>query len=1001
MSLQWFKVSYFAPGVLFDLLIGLTIFLFLLFKKEQNPPTRWLTWFFFGETSLFLAYFLSFVIFHEWGAFHRYISCLILFGNFSLVGFSYYYPKNDRPKEAKIVLSLVFLLTTFVYGHFVYQTLNMPKIYNFQSHIYTFDFGKEVGIAILGLFLIALINLIRKTIRYSEYKGYFSKWLAHPKTIFSIYYCQHTGARFFSSFIKLFAAKGNYARACQNFSLAIFLHILVAIANVFVKNGMISPGLYSKIFVLSTMIIIYYIALVYIDYSMEATSFMVKLVGISLGMILLILGYVANVTLDEKENDYDSKNKLHIAFLKNTLKQENPYFHDAIQYIIQRKNDNQKFSSAYSLIYKKNPELTLQKIYLGEIKTKKFLIHKKYDAIKRNYRQTPNDQIYKIAEKQIGSLTIPFLQRNYRNADGLFYVIYLFQLDSKIYEVGFDYHHYRNYIHKPGMKLLITMLASTFFVLLLFPFLFHKSIVNPLKTLLVGVKQVNKGNLNVDVAVNINDEIGYLSSSFNSMVESIRQAREQLHDYANTLEDRVEQRTHQVNEKMEQIQSLKIQQDGDYFLTSLLARPLINNANKSKLVKTNFFIRQKKQFEFRKKKGELGGDICVTGNLRLGQPDDFQRYVVAMNGDAMGKSMQGAGGSLVMGVVMNSIMARSAANNKILDITPEQWLSDTYEEIHSVFKSFEGTMLISATIIVIEENTGQSFYINAEHPFSILYRDGKASFIEEQLFLRKFGIDSEFEFTVKTYQFQPGDLLIIGSDGKDDIRLQDGEQTIINEDEKKFLAIVESAKGELDKIVDLILDTGELIDDLSLLRIEFDSPPEEPVDISINRPIAAEPISSSEDSLIKPKKAFKQGKQFIAQGNFQEALEVMLSSFQDNSNYHPLNRLLALIAFKQSDFSLCNQVLTSYFSENPPQEDLLYYQIISLKQLKLWQDALQANYTFIDTFGETNRALLNLADLLRLTEDFDTAIIQIEKVLARDPDNESANTLLAVCQNSQ
>ena len=40
---------------------------------------------------------------------------------------------------------------------------------------------------------------------------------------------------------------------------------------------------------------------------------------------------------------------------------------------------------------------------------------------------------------------------------------------------------------------------------------------------------------------------------------------------------------------------------------------------------------------------------------------------MAMNADAMGKSMQGAGGSIVMGVAMNSIMSRSAAKDWVVD----------------------------------------------------------------------------------------------------------------------------------------------------------------------------------------------------------------------------------------------------------------------------------------------------------------------------------------------
>lgn len=141
------------------------------------------------------------------------------------------------------------------------------------------------------------------------------------------------------------------------------------------------------------------------------------------------------------------------------------------------------------------------------------------------------------------------------------------------------------------------------------------------------------------------------------MVSSIRDARKELQDYAEHLATKVRLRTEELSEKIEEFQRLKIQQDGDYFLTSLLAKPLNYNANKSTRISTQLLLRQKKQFEFRGKRADLGGDVCITGNLRLGIPSDYKRYVFAMNGDAMGKSMQGAGGALVMGVVVNSILA--------------------------------------------------------------------------------------------------------------------------------------------------------------------------------------------------------------------------------------------------------------------------------------------------------------------------------------------------------
>ena len=53
----------------------------------------------------------------------------------------------------------------------------------------------------------------------------------------------------------------------------------------------------------------------------------------------------------------------------------------------------------------------------------------------------------------------------------------------------------------------------------------------------------------------------------------------------------------------------------------------------------------------------------------------------------MGKSIQGAGGALALGVVFKSILSR----NKILsgeeNIFPERWLKQSYQELQSIFES--------------------------------------------------------------------------------------------------------------------------------------------------------------------------------------------------------------------------------------------------------------------------------------------------------------------------
>ncbi len=69
--------------------------------------------------------------------------------------------------------------------------------------------------------------------------------------------------------------------------------------------------------------------------------------------------------------------------------------------------------------------------------------------------------------------------------------------------------------------------------------------------------------------------------------------------------------------------------------------------------------------------------------------------------------------------------------------------------------------------------------------------------------------------------------MIIGSDGRDDLYLgtEDGYDKI-NEDEELFLRIVEEDQGNIRSIQESIKTNGQLIDDLSLIRVEFKGRPD-------------------------------------------------------------------------------------------------------------------------------------------------------------------------------
>ena len=293
----------------------------------------------------------------------------------------------------------------------------------------------------------------------------------------------------------------------------------------------------------------------------------------------------------------------------------------------------------------------------------------------------------------------------------------------------------------------------------------------------------------------------------------------QAEDLNRDLEVRVVERTRQVQETLAEVQELKNAQDGDYYLTSLLLKPLAQSDVPAGSVGVESFLSQKKKFHFRQWTAEIGGDLTSASTITLrGRP-----YTVFVNADAMGKSMQGAGGALVLGTVFKANVTRTQFSARQQEKHPEFWLRDCYYELQNVFVSFEGSMLSSAVLGLVSED-GLLYLVNAEHPATVRLRDGRAAFIDGERQVRKIGIaESEKELQVLALRLRPNDVLFFGSDGRDDLQLgirRDGSRRI-NEDESRFLRLIEEAEGDLPRLVRLIYGSGEITDDLSLMRITY------------------------------------------------------------------------------------------------------------------------------------------------------------------------------------
>ncbi len=481
-------------------------------------------------------------------------------------------------------------------------------------------------------------------------------------------------------------------------------------------------------------------------------------------------------------------------------------------------------------------------------------------------------------------------------------------------------------------------------------------ITGPIAALVDGVRRYSRGDFEHKVDIKVHDELKTLGTAFNDMAGEIATKIREIEDHRDNLEVKVQERTSELRTALVEVSRLKEQQDADYYLTTFLFKPLCINRNSSKFIKTEFFLKQKKEFSFRNKRGEIGGDICITDNILFREPNgETHRYLFATNADAMGKSIQGAGGAIVYGTAINTILATSTAGERVLESTPREWLMRMYKELHNIFLSFDGSMLVSGVFLLLNEHTGKAYYMNAEHPWAISYRDNKAEFIENDLMLRKLGADiPDHPLTVKEFTFSPGDVLIFASDGRDDIILQearDGENRVINEDENAILRVIQKSEGDIEKAVEALQTLGGLSDDLSMVRIE---------------------VLGFNPAPVK-KKAVKHGEPTV-----QERL------------------LTVQAAIKQGNFKIAAERLQSTSFEleveNVPQYYILLSRIqLNDGQLRLAKESLEKAVELGHTVAPTYRALGKIFYRLNMKEE---ALAAWKKALELKPEDKATETVV-------
>jgi PAS domain S-box-containing protein len=108
-------------------------------------------------------------------------------------------------------------------------------------------------------------------------------------------------------------------------------------------------------------------------------------------------------------------------------------------------------------------------------------------------------------------------------------------------ESGIIFESYENdfyeYLQSRMSILVIILMISSLLVLFIFPLLFKTSLIRPLQALYRGMKQADKGDLEVNIVPQFNDEIGALTLFFNRMLQSIQKAEANFRALAENAQD--------------------------------------------------------------------------------------------------------------------------------------------------------------------------------------------------------------------------------------------------------------------------------------------------------------------------------------------------------------------------------------------------------------------------------------------------------------------------------
>lgn len=496
------------------LLLGPITF-YLLRLKNKSSPTWLLTGFFsalwlFSLSSLITEslYHPSWVYFDDFAMLTAVIACIII------VQFAYRFPQPGFLQESRSAL----IATSGLLGL-------LWIVHVILSQVTLLEYGlaptSEMQLFLLSgiactLFWMEIV-ILRQMVRFSpSVAGNTATWSQHVAEIV----------------LSILRPRTPLARAALAFFLATLGMVLaatLAVLGYIVETTGHSTA--SFLIYMSALLVLQlalsWMVLVYINHGAEPSTFMVKLVGIALVTLLLILSIVSLFAMSFYEQAYDDICQQNAKLVKYLIASDNLEDLPAdVQYVVARPRNEGLIGVSYRLIVARDPAFKLEQLKAQALQARAEALAQLSEEVHLDHPMLNGQQTLTLARTLLEQQPPVLHQRVERRLGSAVsdqhYFAYTLASDATIYEVGFGWRDYLDFMHRRALLFALLMIGATMVIVVVFPYFFHISLIHPLYTLLGGVQQVNAGELDVQVEIQYEDEIGFLSRSFNAMVASIR-----------------------------------------------------------------------------------------------------------------------------------------------------------------------------------------------------------------------------------------------------------------------------------------------------------------------------------------------------------------------------------------------------------------------------------------------------------------------------------------------